>query len=567
MTAILRGGFRREPLLILPERPRRQVDLDINHHIPTGGTIVLSPGADIGQAVYDHPDSTIECIPGFYPKFKWRKPPGHGWNIVRPSGTLFNRQYTPADIASGIQVIPDGDYPSWQDSQIEGEIPYQIHAVGLHPGTPPNSTPGSFFGIAQLAANDPVGLKLSNLPWSMVLDRCVHTMPSSSWRRWGFLANGIDIGAINCWFGPAHYNVWPAGNDSNGLNIFQGPGPYTFKKCFIAGAEENFGIGDYGNTVGRPLQARIGDITFDECQFYRYRTNRGVYQCKNGFEFKQVARIEVTNFIIENSWSDVQQEGYGIIGWTAGAEWYQATHDVIFENGWIKNVPGVANFSPNFHDIPNPPMKRVKFSNIVVTGFCAEGVTNKPSDPSYYHDRAFELPRENNALQGLSVCNDVLIERVMVFTSGRGKNELFRVAPQQFRNLRIKNNIFGVGPGGYYGPKIFTTGDFEGNPAWNQVAGVGAAFSYNAIVDPSSGPTRITSGPGVTGNQYFTDRSQLGLVNQATLDNANAVVADLANLALSPSSVLKGTGEGGSDPGPDFALLTTNLANVRAAVP
>jgi hypothetical protein len=250
MTAILKASMRRDPIIVVADRPRRVTELDLTKRQPIGGTINLSPGADIGQAIYDNPDATIICAPGVYPQFKLRKPPGHGYTTVRtPTLPDMTRRSTPSDIASGIQVIPAGDQAGWQDSQIEGEIPYKINLINVHPTAPATSQAVFFFGIAMLASEAPPGLKISNLPWDIVLYNCVHTMPDTAWRRWALLGNGVQIGAVNSWFGPAHFQLWPLGYDSNGIGLYQGPGPFTFKNCFISGAEEHFAIGDYGNGV------------------------------------------------------------------------------------------------------------------------------------------------------------------------------------------------------------------------------------------------------------------------------------------------------------------------------
>src|SRR6185436_8064290 len=267
MTAILKYALGLGTLVVDAEEPRAEANTDISTRTPTGPTIHLDPGADIGAAVYANPDATIECSPGVYPPTTFRKPPGHGYTTVRPTGTLEDRPYKPADVASGVHIIGTGG-AAWGASAIAGEIPYRINLLGVHASAPANSHPLTFCGVADLAIEK--ATRTQDLPWDWLLDRCVNQTPSTTDRRWAFLANGVSIGGINSYFGPAHWDVWPAGVDSQGLGFYQGPGPFTFRKCVIWGAEEPVASGNAGNDgVGNACQSRMSDFLFEHCLFYR----------------------------------------------------------------------------------------------------------------------------------------------------------------------------------------------------------------------------------------------------------------------------------------------------------
>jgi hypothetical protein len=563
VTAILSASVLRDDIINSARLPDAEVNLDLASRTPVGPTVHLSAGSDIGAAVWANPDSDIVCEPGFYPAFQLRKPPGHGYSRVRPDVSMLDRRYTPSDRASGIQVTDNGGATAcWNDSQTPGQIPYKITLQGVHPITSENSQPNFFFGAAMLAAEQVS--RIQDLPYDIVLDRCVHFVPASSWRRWSFLANGVSIGGVNCWFDGAHYLNWPSGVDSQGLGHYQGPGPFTFEDTFVVGAEETHATGNTGNGGLWATKTRMRNLVLRRCHVYRYKAARGILQCKRSIELKQAEIAYYKDCIIENSHPDVQQVGTAMFGWSGQEEDYGATSDIVMENCWFKSVAGIAEFTPMYQGRANVPFKRATIRNCVATAFSDPTYCSRPSGGSF-HDTAFSFLSNLNNLGVSQGVNDILIEHTMVFTRGNGINELFRVHPVEQRNLRIRNNIMGIGPGGVFGSgRVLACSSGDGQTGWDLIAGPGSSWNNNAVVDPLDGASRVNVGS--NGNQYRSTIAGLGLTRAATLDDA-AVHTDLATLALSPSSTIRGTGSGGVDPGPDFSVLVPALAGVRADVP
>jgi hypothetical protein len=182
------------------------------------------------------------------------------------------------------------------------------------------------------------------VPWRITLDRCyIHGDPVKGQKR-GVIINMSDVTIKNCYIADCKY----AGEDSQAIVGWNGPGPFTIVNNYLEGAGENFILGGADPRIPGMIPADLLFLGNYVTKPVSWLTEG--WQIKNLLELKNCQRAVLRGNIFENSWVEAQT-GFIVLftprNQEGTAPWSNVT-DVLFEYNIVRH--GAAAFNISGHD-------------------------------------------------------------------------------------------------------------------------------------------------------------------------------------------------------------------------
>lgn len=355
-----------------PEQPRHWIDTAV---VSAGEVIQVSAGGDF-QAALERaaPGDTIELEAGAVfqgPFILPYKPestdPDFQWITIRSGGSdsplpRAGVRVAPADAvamarletASGAVV-----------STAPGAHHYRFVGIEFQPvASSPQAGAGNFLNAlivlgADEASGDPV-------PHHLVFERCyLHGDPLVGARR-GIILNSAATVVVDSWL--ADFKM--AGDDSQAIIGWEGPGPYLIRNNYLEAAGENlmFGGADpairervpadieiRGNHFAKPIGWKAGSPGYAGTD----------WSIKNLMELKNARRVLVDGNLFEYNWTE-SQNGFAIVftvrNQDGSAPW-SVVEDVTFSNNVVRHVANGINILGRDDNHPSRQARRIVIRN------------------------------------------------------------------------------------------------------------------------------------------------------------------------------------------------------------
>jgi hypothetical protein len=241
------------------------------------------------------------------------------------------------------------------------------------------------------------GSKMQNslelVPHDLILDRVyIHGDVTLGQKR-AIALNSAATTIVNSYIS----EIKAAGQDSQAIAGWNGPGPFVISNNYLEAAAENvlFGGADPGIPGLVP-----SDITFTHNHLFKPLSWRGSkWTVKNLFELKSAQRVVVDSNLMENNWL-AAQAGYAILlkslNQEGGAPW-SVVQDVVFTNNVIRHVSSAINIRGIDGPYPSVEANRITFRNNLfedISGVRYGGVgrfllINGGKDITFTHNTAF----------------------------------------------------------------------------------------------------------------------------------------------------------------------------------
>jgi hypothetical protein len=189
--------------------------------------------------------------------------------------------------------------------------------------------------------------RLDDVPNDIVIDRCyLHGDPRAGQKR-GIALNSGNTTIENCWIS----DVKVAGQDSQAIAGWNGPGPYRIVNNYLESAGQGFMLGGADAAIPGLVPS---DVSFTGNHVTRPLSWRGErWQVKNLLELKNARGVWIDGNLFENNWRGAQS-GYAILftprNQDGQAPW-STVEDVHFRFNVVRHV--AAAMSVLGHDSPN----------------------------------------------------------------------------------------------------------------------------------------------------------------------------------------------------------------------
>ena len=180
---------------------------------------------------------------------------------------------------------------------------------------------------------------LAGVPHTLVVDRVyVHGDPGAPQRR-GIALNSASTQIVGSWIS----DIKAAGQDSQAIAGWNGPGPFVIANNYLEGAGENVMFGGADPAIPGLVPS---DITFAGNHVAKPLAWRGgPWTVKNLFELKNAQRVVIDRNLFENNWL-AAQAGYAILLKSVnqdGAAPWSVVQQVQFTNNVVRNVSAGIN--------------------------------------------------------------------------------------------------------------------------------------------------------------------------------------------------------------------------------
>jgi len=192
--------------------------------------------------------------------------------------------------------------------------------------------------IIALGDGGPSQRALSDVPSDLVVDRCYIHGDGSSQKR-GIALNSGRTSIVNSYIG----GIARAGQDTQAIGGWNGPGPYLIENNRLEAAAENFLLGGAAPAIHGLIPS---DITFRRNFVTKpvdWRDRK--VSVKNLFELKNARRVLVEFNVFERNWS-AAQTGFAIVltprGESGRTPW-ATVEDVTFRYNIVRHAGGGIN--------------------------------------------------------------------------------------------------------------------------------------------------------------------------------------------------------------------------------
>ncbi|CAN5829544.1 hypothetical protein BH18ACI4_BH18ACI4_18950 [soil metagenome] len=349
---------------------------------------------------------------------------------------------------------------------------------------------------------------------NLIVDRCYfHAWPNQSLKR------GIDLNSGATDITNSYFEGFKAvGQEAQAILGCRGSGPYKIINNHLEGAGENLMFG----ACDPHIQGMVpSDIEIRRNYFYKPLAWRGVWQVKNLFELKNAQRVIVDGNVFENNWADAQG-GIAIVLTTRNQEGsapWSVVKDVTFTNNIIRHAVGGVQILGSDNIFPSAQGGNITIRNNVFDDI-SDSWSNGSSTSSFIQ---------------LTAANNVTIDHNTV----TGLTTTMYIVPSQNPGLVFTNNIVKHQNGGIISEGLGPSGSYTQYASPHTITGnlmVGALLQY------WDAATRYPAG-----NRYPMAYEDIGFMNYNGGQGGN--------YRLAATSLFKGTGTGGSDPGADINAL------------
>ena len=177
---------------------------------------------------------------------------------------------------------------------------------------------------------------LASIPHDLIVDRVyIHGDPIAGQKR-GIALNSASTTVTGCYIA----DIKAAGQDSQAIAGWNGPGPYTIVNNYLEAAAENVLFGGADPSVPALVPA---DITIADNHLAKPPDWRGQkWTIKNLLELKNARRVTIERNTIEYTWQ-AGQSGHAILftvrNQDGGCAWCQVDH-VTFQRNVVRHAAG-----------------------------------------------------------------------------------------------------------------------------------------------------------------------------------------------------------------------------------
>ena len=329
---------------------------------PAGRTITVPSVGDLQSALdAARPGDAVELEPGavYRGPFTLPKKSGAGWIVVRTAGEA-------GAAAAGTRVDPPQARRMAKLVAASGAVVktapgahhYRLSGVEIRP------TDSTFlYNLVEIGGAE---TSPDQFPHHVIIERCVlHGDPKRGTRR-GVALNGMHTAVIDSHIA----DIKEAGNDSQAIAGWNGPGPFKIANNYLEGAGENVMFGGIdpsirdlvpadievlGNYMTKPLAWRVGDPAYAGT----------AWTVKNIFELKNARRVRVEGNLFEHSWVQ-SQIGFAIVftvrNQDGRAPW-SVVEDVTFANNVVRGATSGVNIHGRDNNHPSQPTRRIVIRN------------------------------------------------------------------------------------------------------------------------------------------------------------------------------------------------------------
>ena len=422
----------------------------------------------------------------------------------------------------------------------------KIRLVGIKfdPKYLPESNGSSTYYLAQIGEAFSQTDVTEN-PSKIILEHCVINPPDDVSVVHGVLNDGYKVSIISSWLGNIR-TLW--GQDSQAVVSYDGRGAHVYNNNFFEAASENM---MYGGVVPKIDGLTSSNIEIRRCHFFK-RPSWRVFEgdthplnVKNLFETKNARRIYMEGSVLENHWDAGRSQLFALVfksspspGSVGEFVPWAISEDIVLENNKVSHIYGGVTTAVDNYYLDR--FHGLKPNNIILKNNLFDDLSGRYGRPGEGDDARFLQP---NSVEDLRVDHNTVIDRDS--TSGTG---IVFVTNNNFR-LTVKNSIFGIGRYGIFGSSV-GSGILALNPGTQGVVN-GCVRDARATWDLRSNVMPLN---GTDPSCYPKDGS---FRNYYPSNYDGVGFADLANsdYRLSASSVYKGAGDNGSDPGANITLL------------
>src|SRR5262245_18004200 len=317
-----------------------QASVDTTYVSPTGRTLNVGASGNFQAALNKaQPGDVITLAAGasYIGPFTLPVKSGSGYIVVRSSAADTSlppagRRITPAASILMPKIVGPASSPALVTAP--GAHHFRFVAVEFVPAN------GTYTDtLIRLGIGDETNL--GNLPHHLIFDRCfIHGDPVTGGKH-GVGFNGASLAVID-----SYLSDWKgAGQDTQAIAGWNGPGPFKIVNNYLEAAGENimFGGADAkitglvpsdieisGNYFFKPLSWKVGDPGYAGTH----------WTVKNLLELKNARRVLITENLLENCWVD-GQVGFAVVFTVRnqdGTNPWAVVSDVTFTRNVIRNT-------------------------------------------------------------------------------------------------------------------------------------------------------------------------------------------------------------------------------------
>jgi hypothetical protein len=504
------------------------------------GTINVPAGGDLqGALTSAQPGDTIILAAGatFTGNFTLPVKTGSTSYITIQSSNLSllppdGQRVSPSDNLNMAKIVTPNVQPALTASP--GSKYYKIIGIEFGPQSP--SVNVSEVAIVSIGLNTSAQTSLALAPDHITLDRCyVHGNPGQQVKR-GIALHSAETSVTNCYITDIHLE----GQDSQGIAVVNGPGPFHIINNYVAAAAENIMFGGElpnipnvvpsdievrHNYLYKPLSWRPGTSTWDGHN----------WSVKNLFEMKTGQRATIEGNVMENSWGGAW--GYGAVNLTVRNDsgyWATLQH-IVFQNNIVRNSG----------------------TGMLILGLDTAGPTVQGFDIKILNNLFDNLTAEwgdqygtwliANSINGLVIDHNTIFQNYWL-VSMEGPT----IAGTKMTGFVFTNNICAHGSYGFIG--VVNGSTVTGDPSISTYLS-SPTFNHNVIIDPGQHQSQYLTYINSAGSNSWP--ASTTLVNFVDYANHNYRLAD--------NSPYKSQASDGKDIGADQSAIeaATGYANTN----
>jgi hypothetical protein len=291
-------------------------------------TLSVPPGGNLQQAINAaQPGDTIELAPGvtyaggFVLPFK----SGDAWITIRTgadAGVPEGARVSPANAGALAKIQQAGGGPAMATAP--GAHHWRLSLLEI--------VGNGVSDIVTLGDGSSAQRTIAQVPHDLVVDRVyIHGAPAGQKR--GIALNSASTTITGCYIS----DIKAAGQDTQAVMAWNGPGPFTLTNNYFEAAAENvlFGGADPSMPGLVPSDVLIADNTFAKQLSWRGQN----WVVKNLLELKNARRVTVVRNTFDYNWQG-GQSGYAIVftvrNQDGGCPWCQVDH-VVFEQNIVRH--------------------------------------------------------------------------------------------------------------------------------------------------------------------------------------------------------------------------------------
>jgi hypothetical protein len=203
---------------------------------------------------------------------------------------------------------------------------------------------------------------LERVPHDLIVDRCYIHGDTDRGQKRGIALNSASTTVTGSYIS----DIKGAGQDTQAIAGWNGPGPFLIDNNYLEASGENFMLG--GATPG--INGLVpSDLVFRRNHVTRPESWRAAsWTVKNLFELKNARRVLVEGNLFETHWAGAQP-GYAIVltprGEHGAAPW-AVVEDVTFRYNIVRNVAAVFNLLARDDAGTSGPLRRVRIADNLI---------------------------------------------------------------------------------------------------------------------------------------------------------------------------------------------------------